>query len=237
MENFMEKGKIFVALDVDTKVEALEIVKELQGLGACFKIGKQLFTAEGPELVKEIVKMGEDVFLDLKYHDIPNTVAMAGVAASKLGVKVFNVHAGGGRKMMEAVRAEMNKLPNPPMVLAVTVLTSMGDEDLKETGITVSPAKQVERLAILAKESGMDGVVASPLEVEIIRKACGPDFKILTPGIRPASSSADDQKRIATPASALKSGSDYLVIGRPITGAKDRRKAFIEILKEIKDAQ
>ncbi|HRZ79821.1 MAG TPA: orotidine-5'-phosphate decarboxylase, partial [bacterium] len=126
----MEKGKIFVALDVDTKSEALGIVSELKGLGACFKIGKQLFTAEGPELVKEIVKMGEDVFLDLKYHDIPNTVAMAGVAAAKLGVKVFNVHAGGGRKMMEAVRAEMNKLSNPPMVLAVTVLTSMAQEDL-----------------------------------------------------------------------------------------------------------
>ncbi|HNW83308.1 MAG TPA: orotidine-5'-phosphate decarboxylase [bacterium] len=233
----MEKGKIFVALDVNTKAEALEIVNELQGLGACFKIGKQLFTAEGPELVREIVKMGEDVFLDLKYHDIPNTVAMAGAAAAKLGVKVFNVHAGGGRKMMEAVRAEMNKLQNPPMVLAVTVLTSMAEEDLKETGISVSPAEQVKRLALLAKASGMDGVVASPLEVEMIRNACGPDFKILTPGIRPASSSADDQKRIATPASALRSGSDYLVIGRPITGAKDRRKAFIEILKEIQDSQ
>ncbi|HPS30358.1 MAG TPA: orotidine-5'-phosphate decarboxylase [bacterium] len=233
----MEKGKIFVALDVNTKAEALEIVNELQSLGACFKIGKQLFTAEGPELVREIVKMGEDVFLDLKYHDIPNTVAMAGAAAAKLGVKVFNVHAGGGRKMMEAVRAEMNKLQNPPMVLAVTVLTSMAEEDLKETGISVSPAEQVKRLALLAKASGMDGVVASPLEVEMIRNACGPDFKILTPGIRPASSSADDQKRIATPASALRSGSDYLVIGRPITGAKDRRKAFIEILKEIQDSQ
>ena len=137
----MEKGKIFVALDVDTKSEALGIVSELKGLGACFKIGKQLFTAEGPELVKEIVKMGEDVFLDLKYHDIPNTVAMAGVAAAKLGVKVFNVHAGGGRKMMEAVRFEMNKLQDPPMVLAVTVLTSMAQEDLTETGIDVTPGQ------------------------------------------------------------------------------------------------
>ena len=233
----MEKGKIFVALDVDTKSEALGIVNELKGLGACFKIGKQLFTAEGPELVKEIVKMGEAVFLDLKYHDIPNTVAMAGAAAAKLGVKVFNVHAGGGRKMMEAVRAEMNKLQNPPMVLAVTVLTSMAQEDLTETGIDVTPGQQVARLAKLAQDSGMDGVVASPLEIEIIRSVCGPDFKILTPGIRPASSSADDQKRIATPVSALKAGSDFLVIGRPITGAKDRRKAFIDILEEIKAAK
>ena len=178
--------------------------------------------------------MGEDVFLDLKYHDIPNTVAKAGLAAASLGVKVFNVHAGGGRKMMEAVRAEMNKLQNPPMILAVTVLTSMGAEDLAETGITVTPGQQVARLAKLALDSGMDGVVASPLEIEIIRSVCGENFKILTPGIRPASSSSDDQKRIATPSAALKAGSDYLVIGRPVTGAPDRKKAFLDILAEIK---
>lgn len=230
----MEKGKIFIALDVDTRDEALEIVSDLRGLGACFKIGKQLFTAQGPDLVREIVKMGEDVFLDLKYHDIPNTVAKAGLAAADLGVKVFNVHASGGRKMMEAVRAELNKLQNPPMVIAVTVLTSMSDEDLKETGIPSTSAEQVRRLAILAKESGMDGVVASPLEIEIIRKACGPDFRIITPGIRPSSSSTDDQKRISTPASALRSGSDYLVIGRPVTAASDRKKAYLDILSEIK---
>ncbi len=230
----MEKGKIFIALDVGTKNEALEIVSDLRGLGACFKVGKQLFTSVGPELIKEIAGMGEDVFLDLKYHDIPNTVAMAGVAAASLGIKVFNVHASGGRKMMEAVRTELNKLENPPMVLAVTVLTSMGDEDLKETGIAVTPAEHVKRLAILAKDSGMDGVVASPLEIELIRGACGENFKILTPGIRPLSSSTDDQKRIATPSSALKSGADYLVIGRPVTKAENRRKAFEEILEEIK---
>jgi orotidine-5'-phosphate decarboxylase len=232
----MEKGKIFVALDVNTKNEALEIVNDLKGLGACFKIGKQLFTSVGPELVKEVAAMGEDVFLDLKYHDIPNTVAMAGVAAASLGIKVFNVHASGGRKMMEAVRAELDKLENPPMVFAVTVLTSMGEDDLRETGVDATPADQVKRLALLAKESGMDGVVASPLEIELIREACGENFKILTPGIRPASSSADDQKRIATPASALKAGADYLVIGRPITNAPDRRKAFIDILEEIRNS-
>lgn len=200
----MEKGKIFVALDVNSGQEALQIVEELRGLGAGFKVGKQLFTMEGPSLVKKIVDMGEDVFLDLKYHDIPNTVAMAGIAAAKLGVKVFNVHAAGGRKMMEKVREELDKLENPPMVLAVTVLTSMGEEDLGEIGVDVTPADQVKRLAVLAKESGMDGVVASPLEIELIREAAGEDFKILTPGIRPASSSKDDQKRIATPADAIR---------------------------------
>jgi orotidine-5'-phosphate decarboxylase len=230
----MEKGKIFVALDVNTRKEALEIVDDLKGLGACFKIGKQLFTAEGPELVKEIVSIKEEVFLDLKYHDIPNTVAMAGLAASNLGVKVFNVHACGGRKMMEAVRTELNKLENRPMVLAVTVLTSMSDEDLYETGVETTSANQVGRLAMLAKESGMDGVVASPLEIELIREVCGQNFKILTPGIRPATSSTDDQKRIATPSSALNAGADYLVIGRPVTKAENRRKAFIDILEEIK---
>ncbi|HDT11700.1 MAG TPA: orotidine-5'-phosphate decarboxylase, partial [bacterium] len=208
-------------------------VNDLKGLGACFKIGKQLFTSVGPEVVREIVKMGEDVFLDLKYHDIPNTVAMAGVAAANLGVKVFNVHASGGRKMMEAVKNELDKLENPPMVLAVTVLTSMSDEDLYETGVETTSANQVRRLALLAKESGMDGVVASPLEIELIRETCGENFKILTPGIRPASSSVNDQKRIATPSSALKAGADYLVIGRPVTKAENRRLAFEHILKEI----
>ncbi len=231
----MEKGKIFVALDVNSGQEALQIVEELRGLGAGFKVGKQLFTMEGPSLVKKIVDMGEDVFLDLKYHDIPNTVAMAGIAAAKLGVKVFNVHAAGGRKMMEKVREELDKLENPPMVLAVTVLTSMGEEDLGEIGVDVTPADQVKRLAVLAKESGMDGVVASPLEIELIREAAGEDFKILTPGIRPASSSKDDQKRIATPADAIRRGSDYLVIGRPVTKAEDRRKAFLDIVEEIKN--
>ena len=231
----MEKGTIFVALDVDSREKALEIVSDLKGMGVCFKIGKQLFTMEGPSLVKEIVKMGEDVFLDLKYHDIPNTVAKAAIAAAELGVKIFNVHASGGRKMMEGVRAELNKIKNPPMVLAVTVLTSMGDEDLHEVSVEKNAADQVKTLAALAKNCGMDGVVASPLEIELIRDVAGKDFKILTPGIRPASSSKDDQKRVATPANALKRGSDYLVIGRPITQAENRKSALINILEEIKN--
>ncbi len=230
------KSKIFVALDVETKEKALEIVGDLKGLGACFKIGKQLFTSTGPELVREIVGMGEDVFLDLKYHDIPNTVAKAGVAAAELGVKIFNVHASGGRKMMEAVREEMNKLTNPPLVLAVTILTSLGEDDIREVGFDRSIPEQIAKLAKLAKDSGMDGVVASPLEIELIRETCGKDFKILTPGIRPAFAAVNDQKRIATPAEALRKGADYLVIGRPITAAENRREAFLKILEECKNA-
>lgn len=231
----MEKGKVFVALDVDSRTDALAIVTELKGLGAGWKIGKQLFTQEGPSLVKDIVALGEDVFLDLKYHDIPNTVAMAGLAAAKLGVKMFNVHAAGGRKMMAETRKELDKLPNRPLVLAVTVLTSLAEEDLREIGYAANPAQQVARFAKLAEESGMDGVVASPLEIEIIRSVTTPSFKILTPGIRPAGGAKDDQKRIATPASAIAAGADYLVIGRPITQATDRKKAFLDILEEIRN--
>lgn len=230
------RSQIFVALDVDTKQKALEIVEDLRGLGACFKIGKQLFTSVGPELVKEIVAMGEDVFLDLKYHDIPNTVAKAGAAAAALGVKIFNVHAAGGRKMMEAVRAEMDKLENPPLVLAVTILTSLGEEDIREVGYDRTVPEQIAKLAKLAQESGMDGVVASPLEIELIRETCGKDFKILTPGIRPSFAETNDQKRIATPAEALRKGADYLVIGRPITAAENRREAFLKILEECRNA-
>ncbi len=231
----MEKGKIFVALDVETKQEALDIVEELKGLGAGFKIGKQLFTATGPKLVEQIVNMGESVFLDLKYHDIPNTVAKAGIEAAKLGVDIFNVHASGGRTMMLKVREELDKLKNPPLVLAVTVLTSLSNEDLQEVGFSFSAEKQVERLAKLAFECKMDGVVASPKEIELIRNTTSENFKILTPGIRPAFSSTDDQKRIATPNDAIKRGADFLVIGRPIRNAKNRRNAFLKIMEEIKN--
>ncbi len=231
----MEKGRVFVALDVSDRAEALAIVRELKGLGAGWKIGKQLFTREGPTLVKEIVAMGEDVFLDLKYHDIPNTVAQAGLAAASLGVKMFNVHAAGGRAMMMETRRALDALPDRPLVLAVTVLTSLGEEDLREIGYHDTPAQQVARLARLAEEAGMDGVVASPLEIEIIRSVTRPSFKILTPGIRPAGGEKGDQKRIATPAAAIAAGADYLVVGRPVTQASDRKKAFLEILAEIRN--
>jgi len=182
----MKKGKIFVALDVETENEALEIVRELNGLGAGFKIGKQLFTATGPKLVEKIVNMGESVFLDLKYHDIPNTVAKAALEAAKLGVDIFNIHASGGKEMMLKVKEELDKLKNPPLVLAVTILTSLTDNDLQEIGFSLTAKKQVERLAKLAFECGMDGVVSSPNEIEIIRNITSKDFKILTPGIRPS---------------------------------------------------
>ncbi len=231
----MEKGKVFVALDVSSRAEALAIVRELKGLGAGWKIGKQLFTREGPALVKEIVGMGEDVFLDLKYHDIPNTVAQAGLAAAALGVKIFNVHAAGGRSMMLETRRMLDALPERPLILAVTVLTSLGEEDLREIGYHDTPAQQVARLARLAEESGLDGVVASPLEIEIIRSVTHPSFKILTPGIRPANGEKGDQKRIATPAAAVAAGADYLVVGRPITQSSDRKKAFLDIRAEIRN--
>jgi len=231
----MEKGTVFVALDVAGRAEALAIVAELRGLGAGWKIGKQLFTQEGPSLVKEIVAMGEEVFLDLKYHDIPNTVAQAGLPAARLGVTVFNVHAAGGRAMMAETRKALSAFPKRPLVLAVTVLTSLSAEDLAEVGYHDTPALQVARFARLAEEAGMDGVVASPLEIEIIRSVTQPSFKILTPGIRPAGGSQDDQKRIATPAAAIAAGADYLVVGRPVTQATDRKKALLEILAEIKN--
>ncbi len=229
----MEKGKVFIALDVASREEALAAVRELKGLGAGWKIGKQLFTREGPALVREIAALGEEVFLDLKYHDIPNTVAQAALAAAALGVKMFNVHASGGRAMMVETRRTLDTLPDRPLVLAVTVLTSLGAEDLREIGWHDTPAQQVARLARLAEESGMDGVVASPLEIEIIRSVTSPSFKILTPGIRLAGGETGDQKRIATPAAAIAAGADYLVVGRPVMQASDRKKAFLAILEEI----
>ena len=231
----MEKGKIFVALDVDSKEEALKIVTDLKGLGAGFKIGNQLFTLTGPNFVKQIVEMGEDVFLDLKFHDIPNTVAKASKAAATLGVKIFNVHASGGKNMMIAVREELEKVSNPPLVLAVTILTSLSDEDLRNININKSPENQVADLATLAKDCKIDGVVSSAKEIEIIRSVAGNNFKILTPGIRPKFSATDDQKRVVTPKDALTMGADFLVIGRPITKAPDRKEAFLKILEEIKN--
>ncbi len=227
-------SRIFVALDVKTAEDALNIVDDLSGLPVGFKVGKQLFTAEGPALVSRIVGTGAELFLDLKYHDIPNTVAQAGIAAASLGVTLFNVHASGGYEMMKTtVEKVKSAVTAPPKMIAVTVLTSMSVRDLQEVGISVTPEEQVVRLARLAQKAGMDGVVASPREITAIRNACGDDFLIVTPGIRPADSSTDDQKRIATPEQAMRDGANALVIGRPITQAKNRRDAALRILESV----
>ncbi|HIZ78078.1 MAG TPA: orotidine-5'-phosphate decarboxylase [Firmicutes bacterium] len=233
------KDKIIVALDVPTKEEALAIVEELGDAVGAYKIGMQLYNAVGPEILDEVAKRNGKVFLDLKFHDIPNTVASAARTVANLGVFMFNVHASGGYTMMaEAVKAlkeESEQLGvEKPLLIAVTVLTSMSEEEMqKEVGVSRSIGEQVVALAKMAKEAGMDGVVASPLEIEMIREACGPDFLIVTPGIRPRDAALGDQKRVKTPGEAVRDGADYLVIGRPITKASDRMTAVKDIVSEI----
>lgn len=222
---------ILVALDVESAARAVELADALRGSVGGFKIGKQLFTAAGPAMVRELTGRGDRVFLDLKFHDIPNTVAGAVQSAVSTGAWMVNVHASGGSTMMkaaaEAARKTAEKLGQPrPLVIAVTVLTSMDDQALKEVGVGRTMIDQVVELAKLTKASGLDGVVASPQEVTAIRAACGPDFQIVTPGIRPADQQGkDDQARTLTPAEAIAAGSTYLVIGRPITGAPNPREA------------
>ena len=233
------KDKIIVALDVPTKEEALAIVEELGDAVGAYKIGMQLYNAVGPEILDEVAKRNGKVFLDLKFHDIPNTVASAARTVANLGVFMFNVHASGGYTMMaEAVKAlkeESEQLGvEKPLLIAVTVLTSMSEEEMqKEVGVSRSIGEQVVALAKMAKEAGMDGVVASPLEIEMIREACGPDFLIVTLGIRPRDAALGDQKRVKTPGEAVRDGADYLVIGRPITKASDRMTAVKDIVSEI----
>ncbi len=235
------RQRLIFALDVDSFEEAQAWVARLAGKVGVFKIGKQLFTRCGPEVVAMAADSGADVFLDLKYHDIPNTVAKAGLEATKLGVRMFNVHALGGREMMETLVAEIDKIAprgtsGRPLLLAVTILTSSNDETLREIGIDRPVAEMVPRLAKLAKDAGMDGVVASPKEVGLIREACGKDFAIVTPGVRPTFASQDDQKRVTTPADALQAGADYLVIGRPISAAADPAEAADKIIAEMQAA-
>lgn len=232
------KNKIIVALDVDNAEEASLWARRLKDKVGMFKIGKQLFTAEGPDIVRKIRNEGGGVFLDLKYHDIPNTVAAASVEAVRLGASMFNVHASGGFEMMNktsiAVRDEAKKLGiEKPLLIAVTVLTSMDEEGLRETGVIAPLTEHVINLAKLAKKAGLDGVVASPHEIEAIKEACGPEFIVVTPGVRPAFASKDDQKRIMTPAEAVKRGADYLVIGRPITKADNPVEAVSLIAEEM----
>lgn len=230
------KKKIIFALDVDKLSEIDRWAELLADKVGMFKVGKELFTAAGPAAVEAVKRHGGEVFLDLKYHDIPNTVAQAMLAAGRLGVKLANLHALGGPEMMAqaatAVRKQFTDAERPRL-LAVTILTSSTQETLQAVGIQQPVEQMVVRLARLAKESGMDGVVASPLEIQAIRAACGPDFLIVTPGVRPSFASADDQKRIMTPAEAVQAGADYLVIGRPIAKAADPVQAAELIVDEI----
>ncbi|MBO2569566.1 orotidine-5'-phosphate decarboxylase [Shewanella algae] len=218
----MTETPIVVALDFDNKFKALQLIDKLDPSMCRLKVGKEMFTLFGPQLVKEIHDRGFDLFLDLKFHDIPNTVAKAVTAAAEMGVWMVNVHASGGLAMMEAARRAL--LPygdNAPLLIAVTVLTSMSDDELKLIGVAGSAEDQVRRLARLTQKAGLDGVVCSARESSMLKAELGVDFKLVTPGIRPAGSDAGDQKRIMTPAEAMAAGSDYLVIGRPITQAAD----------------
>lgn len=229
----MKDAKIIVALDYSHAVHALELVQRLEPALCRLKVGKELFTVAGPQFVEKLQKRGFDVFLDLKFHDIPNTTAQACKAAASLGVWMVNVHALGGKRMMEIAREALENVVNRPKLIAVTVLTSMAQEDLHGIGITATPAAMVSRLAGLAKDSGLDGVVCSAQEASALRQQCGMDFCLVTPGIRPANASANDQSRIMTPRAALEAGSSYLVIGRPITQATDPLAALEEISQDI----
>ncbi len=233
------KERLVLALDVDDFKKAEELVGKLSDYVGVFKVGSQLFTAEGAKVVNMINERGGRVFLDLKFHDIPNTVVRATEVATKLGVHIFNVHASGGYEMMKAAAEAAAKTSqdiciSKPLILGVTLLTSINQEILeKEIGIKKRLGEQVVHLAKLAKAAGLDGVVASSWEIKEIREACGEDFVILTPGIRPAGKSSDDQKRIMTPREAIKLGADFLVIGRPIRNASNPVEAAKEILREM----
>lgn len=232
------KEKIIFALDVEHFTEAQRWVNLLKGHVGMFKVGKQLFTHAGPKVVDMIHQKGGKVFLDLKFHDIPNTVARAGAEATKLNVSMFNLHALGGFEMMkktvETSRSTAKSLGiQKPIILAVTILTSLDDEGLKEVGLQGPLVEEVIRLALLSQRAGMDGVVASPQEIEPIREKCGEKFLIVTPGIRLTSDKRDDQKRTLTPKEAIALGADYLVIGRPIKEAKDPLEAIQKILEDI----
>lgn len=229
------REKVIFALDIDRLEDVERWAELLAGHVGMFKIGKQLYTAGGPATVEKVRKHGIEVFLDLKYHDIPNTVAMAGIEAARLGVKLFNLHALGGYDMMARTAEEVAKKcgAGRSRILAVTILTSSTEQTLRDVGIDRPVPEMVVRLAMLAKKAGIDGVVASPQEAGIIREACGSDFLVVTPGVRPAFAAADDQKRIMTPGEAVAAGADYLVIGRPISAASDPVKACQAIIDEI----
>jgi orotidine-5'-phosphate decarboxylase len=233
--------KLIVALDVDTKAKAMTLVDALQEVAGMFKIGSQLFTAAGPDIVREVIQRGAKIFLDLKFHDIPATVAAAGVEATRLGVSIFNIHASGGGEMLKRTAEAVSECAgreglSRPKVIAVTLLTSSDALELDQVGIERSPADQAVLLARLAIDNGMDGVVASPQEISLVRSISGgSDFIIVTPGVRPAGSENHDQKRVMTPAEAIARGADYLVVGRPILSASDPVAVAENIVREISD--
>ena len=229
-----DNPRIIVALDFPSDQPALALVDQLDPAKCRLKVGKELFTRSGPALVRDLQNRGFDVFLDLKFHDIPNTTSAAVAAAADLGVWMVNVHASGGEKMMTACRDRLESFgKDRPLLIAVTVLTSMGPEDLAGIGITDSPEAQVSRLATLTRNCGLDGVVCSAQEAPALKAEQGKDFKLVTPGIRPLSADKGDQQRIMTPTDAIKAGSDYLVIGRPITQAADPLAALEAIHSEV----
>ena len=225
--------KVIVALDYNNPALANQFVDSICPNLCKLKVGKELFTLAGPEFVKGLVNKGFDVFLDLKFHDIPNTVSSAVKAAADLGVWMTDIHASGGCRMMEGARNALEQCGSDMLLIAVTVLTSFDQNDMDELGLYCSPEEQVHRLAALAKSSGMNGVVSSAMEAKGLRQALGDEFTLVTPGIRPASAAGDDQRRVVTPSQAIANGSSYLVIGRPITQSENPAATLLEINKEI----
>ncbi len=235
-QSMLAKDRLIVALDVPGATQALHLVASLGDSVSTFKIGKQLFTAAGPSLVREVVSSGRKVFLDLKFHDIPNTVGSAVKSAAELGVSMLTVHASGGSKMLKAAAEAAAQSSAQPMVLAVTVLTSLTDADLQEIGVNGNVLTQVLRLGALARAAGCGGLVASAREAGELRRELGEGFAIVTPGVRPAGAAVGDQARVVTPGDAIAAGATHLVVGRPIIEAADPAKAAAEIVAEIEKA-
>ena len=227
------ESKIIVALDFPAEAPALALVERLDPARCRLKVGKEMFTRAGPAFVRRLVDSGYEVFLDLKFHDIPNTVAAACDAAADLGVWMMNLHASGGRRMMEAAREQLSQRGDAPLLIAVTVLTSLDAADLEQIGCAGEPEERVLRLARLTRDAGLDGIVCSPREAATVRRQIGDELILVTPGVRPASAATGDQKRVMTPADAIAAGANYLVIGRPITAAPDPMAALGAIELEI----
>jgi orotidine-5'-phosphate decarboxylase len=228
--------RVIIALDFPSTAPALDLLARIDPEKCRVKIGKEMFTRAGPAFVEQVAARGFSVFLDLKYHDIPNTVAGACAAAADLGVWMVNVHASGGRRMMSAAAERLAGMRERPLLIAVTVLTSLGQDDIAEIGYPGTPVQNVLRLAALAEDSGVDGVVCSPLEVEPLRGERSESFLLVTPGVRPAGAASDDQKRITTPGDAIRAGASYLVVGRPITAATDPIASLEAINAEVSEA-